>query len=96
MSDNRETNVFLVKLLKGNPLPKGSFKIHALLLYKVDDATHVPLQADGDVHKGCVVVKFGSGERASKRKSKCEKSGTKDTDRKPQLITTLFCGIVMT
>lgn len=41
-------------------LPKLSFEIHAPLLYEVNDATHVPLQPDGDVHKRCVVVQFGS------------------------------------
>lgn len=41
-------------------LPKRPLKIHALLFYKVNDATHIPLQAHGDVHKSCVLVQFGS------------------------------------
>lgn len=53
----------MARLPEGNPLPKQSFKIHAALLYKVDDAAHVPLQADRDVHEGRVVVQFGSKEK---------------------------------
>ena len=43
-----------------NLLPKWSFEVHAPLLHQVNDATHVSLQADGDAHKGCVVVQFSS------------------------------------
>ena len=79
------TDFFIVKL----PLPKWSFKINASLLYKVNQATYVPLQANGDVHKGCIVVQFGSKEKHFKRfvqetHGKCEKQ---IQEGKPQQIT---------
>lgn len=45
---------------RGNASPERSFKIHAALLYQVNDASYVPLQADGDAHEGGVVVQLGS------------------------------------
>ncbi|TNN80407.1 hypothetical protein EYF80_009431 [Liparis tanakae] len=47
---------------QGNPSPKRSIEIHAPLLHEVDDAAYVPLQPDGDAHKGCVLVQLGSEE----------------------------------
>lgn len=49
--------------LPEGPLPKRSFKIHAALLYKVNDTAHVALQANRDVHKGRVVIQFSSKEK---------------------------------
>lgn len=43
-----------------HPSPKRSFEVHAPLLYEVNDAANVRLQADGDAHKRRIVVQFGS------------------------------------
>lgn len=41
-------------------LPKSPFKVQAALFYKVNDAAHVGLQANGDAHKSRIVVQFSS------------------------------------